>query len=97
MIKAFLLMIGLLFSEAHAIIFYDILIQGPQQYSIHLGLTNDPFTVLEIKKMIQNHEKIDHTKQQMFRSGNGQELSNSEVIGPGDHSGNHKLVVKVSP
>lgn len=93
--KALLIMLALLTSQAHAIIFYDILIQGSSPYSIHLGLTSDPFTVLEIKKMIQNHEKIDHKRQKLFRSGSSQELGDSEIIGPGDRSGNHKLTVRV--
>ncbi len=94
--KAFFMVMTLICSQAKAVIFYDILIQGPQEYSIHLGLGNDPYTVLEIKKMIQNHEKIDHRRQKMFRAGSATELDNSEKIGPGDRSGNRSLVVKVN-
>ncbi|HXF90402.1 MAG TPA: hypothetical protein VNJ29_00565 [Candidatus Nitrosotenuis sp.] len=95
MVASWAILMALLTGQAQAIVIYDILIQGPQTYSIHLGLGHDPFTVLEIKKIIQNHEKIDFSRQRMFRSGSTQEMADSEIISSKDPNGNRSLVVKV--
>jgi hypothetical protein len=86
---------GFLFSnEAHSTAFYDVLIKGAiPEYSIHLGL-NDSFTIGHLKKTIQNHEKIDQKRQKIYRAGNtNQELSDTDVVGPGDKSRRSLVVV----